>query len=103
MSDPVLHYLIVFNRKVMVSDVIEFGENIDAALAKYAEKEREFLNEPSVEVVLVGSASLDDVRETHPNYFPDEQTANGWLMGLGLDHDAIFGKSRWADASRVSE
>ena len=65
-----MHYLIVFDHKTMTAEVLQFDHNVDAALASYAEKEREFFDDRTMEVVLVGSDSLDSVRATHSNYFP---------------------------------
>ncbi|MCQ3804836.1 MAG: hypothetical protein OXC98_10550 [bacterium] len=93
MKDPILHYLIVFDRKAMVAEVTPFGQDMSAALASYAEKERQLMDDLSVEVVLVGSDSMESVRTTHPNYFPDRRPAEGWLERLGLSHDAILGRS----------
>ncbi len=83
MSDPILHYLIVFNHKTSEPEILEFGQDIDAALVSYAAKEKEFFDDRFVEIVLVGSDSLESVRATHSNYFPNERVASGWLVGLG--------------------
>lgn len=71
-TGPIMHYLIVFDHKTMKAEVLEFDLNVEAALASYAEKEREFIDDRTMEVVLVGSDSLDSVKATHSNYFPSK-------------------------------
>jgi predicted metal-dependent HD superfamily phosphohydrolase len=52
-----------------VSSVIpEFG-NVDDAVRAYAAAERDYDSDDRVEVVLIGSDSLDTVAETPPNVF----------------------------------
>lgn len=85
MNGPILHYLIVFNHATDHQELIEFGENVDAALDAYSEKEDEFFGDKSVEVVLLGSDSIESIRVTHPNYFPDQPIPADWPAGLGLD------------------
>lgn len=87
----------------MDAEVTSFGEDIDAALAAYAEKERSFLHDPSMEIVLVGSDSMDSVRATHSNYFPNGQSTKGWLVDLGLSFDKIFGRSGHIGAQMAIE
>ena len=42
MSDPILHFLIVFNHtRDALLDVVEFGQDVDAALTAYAQREEE--------------------------------------------------------------
>ena len=65
MSDPILHYLIVFDRRTLGREILEFGEDIQAALAAYAQKEDEYEDDSSIEVVLVGSDSIESVKGTH--------------------------------------
>ncbi|WAX56208.1 hypothetical protein M6B22_16935 [Jatrophihabitans cynanchi] len=68
-------YLLVFDRELTrLVQVQEFGTDIDTALAEYDRLERENLGSPTIEIVLIGSDSLETVRVTHANYFDDLAT-----------------------------
>ena len=94
MRDPILHYLFVFDHKTMDREIVEFGQDIEAALASYAQKEEEVKDDRSIEVVLVGSDSVESVRMTHSKYFPDKRITNGWLTNHGLSDEVIHQHSR---------
>jgi len=63
-------FLIVFNheRGALHQDVTVFVDPAEA-LRAYDAAERHFDEQAHVEVVLIGSDSLDTVRRTHANYF----------------------------------
>lgn len=64
------HFLLIFDHdKGKLVDTVEFGADGARAVAAYAEKESEFKDHPRMEIVLIGSDSLDTVRLTHANYF----------------------------------
>jgi hypothetical protein len=65
-----LQFLIVFNhsRGVLHQDVATFQDPAEA-LQAYGDAERQFAADEHIEVVLIGSDSLDTVRRTHANYF----------------------------------
>jgi hypothetical protein len=62
-------FLIVFDREAGVSSVDDLGQDLSAALAVYAAKERDVAEHPNLEVALVGSSSLETLRRTHSSYF----------------------------------
>jgi hypothetical protein len=62
-------FLIVFDRAANVSDVTDLGHDAGAALESLRRREHEFAGREDVEVVLVGSASLETLRKTHSSYF----------------------------------
>jgi hypothetical protein len=66
----VLHFLIVFdhNRGALHHDVAIFWDPAEA-LKAYGDTEQRFADDVHIEVVLIGSDSLDTVRRTHANYF----------------------------------
>jgi hypothetical protein len=68
---PVLHhYLLVFDHaKGELIATQDFGSDSDRAVITYAEKENEYKGHDSIEIVLIGSDSLDTIRITHANYF----------------------------------
>lgn len=69
---PLLHFLIVFDREAQrVIEANRFTDGEDAA-EQYTAMERQYGDEPNIEIVLVGSDSLDTVRRTHGNYFGED-------------------------------
>lgn len=84
---PIQHFLLVFDHaRGELIQLKEFGTNRDAAVAAYAEKEREIgeLGSASaIEIVLIGSDSLDTVRLTHANYFDGTAAVSKYLAGIG--------------------
>lgn len=68
-SEEIRHFLVVYDVMRSVAAVEEFGTDYERALEVYAEREREYQLDPSVEVVLLGADSLDTVRKTHSSYF----------------------------------
>ena len=69
-ADPIKHFLLIYDRAAgMQVDVREFGTDSARAVAEYQEVERLYAENPRMDIVLVGSDSLDTVRVTHANYF----------------------------------
>lgn len=64
------HFLIVFDHDAgKLIETVEFGTDSARAVAAYAAKESELKGQPRVEIVLIGSDSIETVRLTHANYF----------------------------------
>ena len=84
MSQAIKHFLIVFDHEAgrLSEPVTEFGEDSQAAVAAYSAKERELKDRPRVEIVLVGSDSLQTVKLTHANYFDGSVALNKYLVGI---------------------
>ncbi len=83
MNEPIQHFLLVFDHEQgHLIDTEEFGTDGDAALAAYATKEREYRDRERIEIVLVGSDSLETVRFTHANYFDGSVTVSKYLAGI---------------------
>lgn len=78
------HYLLVFDHDAgRLIDKQDFGEDGDAAVTAYAEKEREFGGREAIEIVLIGSDSLDTIKLTHANYFDGTVKAGSkYLAGI---------------------
>ncbi len=73
MTDVFNEYLLIFNRSTLkLQEIREFGTDGVAAVVAYGEAEDEFRGDPSIEVVLIGSDSLDTIRVTHGQYFEAE-------------------------------
>ncbi|OPX17019.1 hypothetical protein [Gordonia sp. i37] len=78
------HFLLVFDHaRAELLDVQEFGSDGRLAMQTYAEKEREHLKSgDSIEIVLIGSDSLDTVRLTHANYFDGTVAVSKYFAGI---------------------
>ena len=84
MNERIQHFLLVFDHaRGKLIDIKDFGEDADAAVAAYAATEAEFSDQKSIEVVLVGSDSIETVKVTHANYFDhDTASASKYLAGI---------------------
>lgn len=84
MSQKIQHFLLIFNHdEGHLLDMIEFGENSDAAVAAYSEAEGRYQGEKAVEIVLIGSDSIETVKLTHANYFDGTVAVSKYLTGIG--------------------
>ena len=64
------HFLLIFDRaQWKLLDTIAFGSNGKAALERYGELESEHFENAAMDIVLVGSDSLETIKITHANYF----------------------------------
>ena len=84
MNESIKHFLIVFDHAAgQLEELIEFGEDSDRAVQAYAEKEEALKGRKQVEIVLIGSDSLETVKLTHANYFePAPSPVSKYLAGL---------------------
>ncbi len=86
MADQIRHFLLVFDHnKAKLVDLQEFGSDSDGALAAYAAKEKELGElgaESAMEVVLIGSDSLETVMLTHANYFDGSVAVSKYLADI---------------------
>lgn len=74
-NTPTLHFLLVYRLDTRALTVEEFGEDQAAAVAAYSTREEQYLDDATVEVVMVAADSLDAVRTTHSHYFAGEADA----------------------------
>ncbi|WP_138417958.1 hypothetical protein [Sinomonas gamaensis] len=64
------HFLLVFDHaKNELVKNLEFGSDVDGATRCYGEMERKYRDSHAVDIVLVGSDSIETVKVTHSNYF----------------------------------
>ena len=66
---PLVHFLLVYNGPLRVLERSERFEDVEAALAAYAQAEDDYRGRKDVEVVLLGSDSLETLKRTHGHYF----------------------------------
>ncbi|GAA5045554.1 hypothetical protein [Nocardia callitridis] len=78
------HFLLVFDHsKAQLDDIREFGSDAALAMAEYARLERQHLNEgDQIEIILIGSDSLDTVKVTHANYFDGTVAVSKYFAGI---------------------
>lgn len=71
MSDvKIQHFILVFDRhKGRLLQQIPFGTEAKAAVKKYEELESQYREDAHMDIVLVGSDSIETVKVTHANYF----------------------------------
>ncbi|MEY8015260.1 hypothetical protein [Mycobacterium servetii] len=84
MSASLKHFLLVFdhNRAELV-DLKEFGTDAKGAMAEYARLERTHMAAAdSIEIVLIGSDSLETVKVTHANYFDGTVAVSKYFAGI---------------------
>jgi len=82
-DDRIQHFLLVFDHEQgKLIETQEFGEDADAAVVAYASKEAQFGDQKRVEIVLVGSDSIETVKLTHANYFDGSVSVSKYLAGI---------------------
>lgn len=84
MTDKTIkHFLLVFDHELgRLVDEKDFGGDSKAAVAAYAEMERKFQGSRTIEIVLVGSDSIETVMLTHANYFDGTVAVSKYLVGI---------------------
>jgi hypothetical protein len=77
------HFLLVFDHdKRHLIEEVDFGFDAEAAVVAYSAKEQEYEGRDAVEIVLIGSDSLETVRVTHANYFDGTVAISKYLAGI---------------------
>jgi hypothetical protein len=77
--DDIKHFLVVYDLALGEATVHEFGTDYDAALAAYAEAEKDLDNRGVYDIVLLGSDSLETIKRTHSSYFHTEESFESLL------------------------
>ena len=83
MTQPIKHFLIVFDHAAgKLEELVQFNEDSDRAVAAYSAKEKELQGRELMEIVLIGSDSLETVKLTHANYFDGSVAVSKYLVGI---------------------
>lgn len=84
MTASLNHFLLMFDHsRAELVKLTEFGTDVKSAMAEYARLEREHMKESdSIEIVLIGSDSLDTVKVTHANYFDGTVAVSKYFAGI---------------------
>lgn len=70
MTASIQHFLLVFDHSLdRLIDQQDFGTDVTAATAAYSAAETRYRDNSLIDIVLVGSDSIDTVRTTHSTYF----------------------------------
>ncbi|QCV95642.1 hypothetical protein [Acidipropionibacterium acidipropionici] len=82
-SDETNYFILVYNRaKRALMQTLRYGTQADLAVADYSKFEHEYEKDHDVEVVLIGSDSLETVRRTHANYFGSNEVTDPRLRRI---------------------
>lgn len=66
-------FILLFNEaEQKLQEVLHFGDDSAAALREYGALERKYRDAPYMDILLVGSDSLETVKLTHSTYFTGE-------------------------------
>ena len=80
------HFILVFDHRTnQLIEQISFGTDSYTATQKYGEMEQLHRDSPAIDIVLVGSDSIETVKVTHPNYFTG--------VSIKLVRDALSGSA----------
>lgn len=84
MAESVIqHFLLVFDhRQGRLLDEVDFKDDSTRALAEYARREEQHRDDPDIDIVLIGSDSIETVRLTHANYFDGSVAKSKYLAGI---------------------
>jgi hypothetical protein len=77
-----VHYLLVFDHTQGKLVHLEEFRDAEDAVAAYSAKEREYANAAGLEIVLVGSDSIETVKLTHANYFDGPVALSKYFVGI---------------------
>jgi hypothetical protein len=77
------HFLLVFDHEQgQLVEEKHFHDDGAAALSAYSAKEKEHSGERNIEIVLIGSDSIETVRLTHANYYDGSVAVSKYLAGI---------------------
>lgn len=81
--NKIQHFLLVFDHaRGQLIEERHFFEDGPGALAAYAAKEKEHTGDRNIEIVLIGSDSIETVRLTHANYYDGSVAVSKYLAGI---------------------
>lgn len=69
MTKQINNFLVVYDIAHAVAHVEQFGGDYVGALDAYASAEAQYRDDSNIEVVLLGSDSLETLERTHSSYF----------------------------------
>lgn len=83
MTSIIQHFLLVFDHAhEQLLEERHFGADSAKALRAYSEYEERYKDHREIEIVLIGSDSIETVRTTHANYYDGSVARSKYLAGL---------------------
>jgi hypothetical protein len=82
MTIQLLHFLLVFDHETGRLVHEERFDDSEAAVQAYFTMEKTHRDTPMIEIVLIGSDSIETVKLTHANYFDGTVGVSKYLVGL---------------------
>lgn len=76
MSSSIHHFFLTFDHARDELDIEEFGDDAQAATSRYEDLEEQCRDSRTINIVLVGSDSIETVKVTHSTYFAGFQNAS---------------------------
>lgn len=83
MTSKINHFLLVFDHKIgkLVTEQ-HFGTDGKTALTAYSAMEKDHQDNNMIEIVLIGSDSIETVKLTHANYYNGSVAVSKYLAGI---------------------
>jgi hypothetical protein len=81
-TTELLHFLLVFDHDKGKLVHEERFDDSDTAVQAYFAMEKNHRETPMIEIVLIGSDSIETVKLTHANYFDGTVGVSEYLVGL---------------------
>jgi hypothetical protein len=82
MTNPLVHFLLVYDHKSRLLTQQRQFDDSTAAVEAYFAMEQAYKDDSLVEIVLIGSDSMDTIRLTHANYFDGKVAISEYLAGI---------------------
>lgn len=79
---PLIHFLLVYDRKQQKLVVQRPFSDSGEAVSAYEQMEQKHRNDSNMEIVLIGADSIETVMLTHGNYFDAVPSASPYLAGV---------------------
>ncbi len=102
-TGKIVYFLIRFDRaEGRQVDLQEFTDSTKA-VAAYTSEEEKYVDVPHMDIVLLGSSSIETVKKTHGNYFDSDTDWIASHLGAITDLDALSQRSLSIWALRSDE
>ena len=82
MTTKLVHFLLVYDHKIQELTASQMFDSSEAAVDAYFAMERKHKDDTLIEIVLIGSDSIETIRLTHANYFDGTVEMSAYLVGL---------------------
>lgn len=80
----ILHFLLIYNAKVGTLVSCKSFEDAQLAMTAFASAEVEHARDADLQVLLLGSDSLDSLKATHSHYFTEMSGAESMRLLAGV-------------------